>query len=269
VQEVLSKEQERDFRMPTFALSIGLFASVTSALVASGIILMIQLRFERGRIARETRSAKARRLRWLSNGEEVVIGPPHIPDNHPPPCVPTYEMGRVSAVFHIFLSHVWGTGQDQMRIVKQRLLEMMPDALVFLECISRNRSTGMVHSRASDTLSVHSWCASAALTISRREKVYSALVFCTTLVFCEDGTRISSRVCGGLAAHLHFGILLHVHAGAEYIDVCFTTLVFSSAGYYDSKSKVPERYRIAVLCSQSRCCAWQVRIACARFCALL
>ena len=35
--------------------------------------------------------------------------------------------------FHLFLSHVWGTGQDQMRIVKQRVLEMLPGAKVFLD----------------------------------------------------------------------------------------------------------------------------------------
>ena len=28
---------------------------------------------------------------------------------------------------------VWSTGQDQMRVVKQRLLEMMPDLSVFLD----------------------------------------------------------------------------------------------------------------------------------------
>ena len=31
------------------------------------------------------------------------------------------------------VSSVWGTGQDQMRIVKQRLLEMVPELSVFLE----------------------------------------------------------------------------------------------------------------------------------------
>ena len=35
--------------------------------------------------------------------------------------------------FHLFLSHVWGTGQDQMRIIKQRLLEMILDIKVFLD----------------------------------------------------------------------------------------------------------------------------------------
>ena len=28
---------------------------------------------------------------------------------------------------------VWGTGQDQMRIVKQRMKEMLPDAQIFLD----------------------------------------------------------------------------------------------------------------------------------------
>ena len=28
---------------------------------------------------------------------------------------------------------VWGTGQDQMRIIKQRMLEMLPDIKVFLD----------------------------------------------------------------------------------------------------------------------------------------
>ena len=28
----------------------------------------------------------------------------------------------------------WGSGQDQMRVVKQRLLEMVPNFNVFLEC---------------------------------------------------------------------------------------------------------------------------------------
>ena len=42
-------------------------------------------------------------------------------------------MGAVSGRFHIFLSHVWSTGQDQMRIVKQRLIEMLPGVCVFLD----------------------------------------------------------------------------------------------------------------------------------------
>ena len=45
----------------------------------------------------------------------------------------TRTVSRPKPYFHVFLSHVWGTGQDQMRIVKQRLFEMMPDLVVFLD----------------------------------------------------------------------------------------------------------------------------------------
>jgi len=37
------------------------------------------------------------------------------------------------SAFHIFLSHVWSTGQDTMRTVKMRLSEMVPGMLVFLD----------------------------------------------------------------------------------------------------------------------------------------
>jgi hypothetical protein len=66
-------------------------------------------------MAREARAGKARRLRYVQTKAEVTA--PHIADDH----------------YHLFLSHVWGTGQDQMRIVKQRLLEMIPDVQVFLD----------------------------------------------------------------------------------------------------------------------------------------
>ena len=34
---------------------------------------------------------------------------------------------------HVFLSHAWSTGQDQMRIVKARLREMIPGIRVWLD----------------------------------------------------------------------------------------------------------------------------------------
>ena len=57
-----------------------------------------------------------RRLRYRSDDEEVELPAP-----------------RDGNDFHLFLSHVWGTGQDQMRIVKQRLLEMVPSLRIFLD----------------------------------------------------------------------------------------------------------------------------------------
>ena len=46
--------------------------------------------------------------------------------------LPLLEHGH----FHLFLSHQWGDGQDQMRVVKQRLIEMIPE--VFAPLRSEN-----------------------------------------------------------------------------------------------------------------------------------
>jgi hypothetical protein len=39
----------------------------------------------------------------------------------------------VQLLNHVFLSHAWSTGQEQMRLVKQRLLEMVPGLKVWLD----------------------------------------------------------------------------------------------------------------------------------------
>ena len=44
--------------------------------------------------------------------------------------------------FHIFLSHVWSTGQDTMRIVKERLQEMVPGLLCFLDVDNLTQGKG-------------------------------------------------------------------------------------------------------------------------------
>jgi len=118
VQDVMATEQSRDFRMSTLALTAGLLASVSFALVASVAILLVHLRIEQARIKREAQLAKARRLRMKAKGVEVQA--------------PSIKLG-VPHHFHIFLSHVWGSGQDQMRIIKQRLKEMVPDLEIFLD----------------------------------------------------------------------------------------------------------------------------------------
>jgi hypothetical protein len=95
----MSREQRRDFTLPTLPLSIGLFASVALALVTSTVLLVVQLRIERARIGREARFAKARRLRYKADGTEVMV------PNIMPPLVGDEATVRF---FHIFLSHVWG-----------------------------------------------------------------------------------------------------------------------------------------------------------------
>ena len=112
----MSIELQDDFRVPTDVLTMILFLSVFSAITLSFVFLLGQLAIERARHARDIRASLARRLRHRNTHDEVLA--------------PTLEDERN---YHIFLSHVWGTGQDQMRIVKQRLLEMMPDLRVFLD----------------------------------------------------------------------------------------------------------------------------------------
>ena len=129
--------QQRDYAFNSLALTAVLVASVAAALVASFAILLVQIARERERMARERRAAKMRRLRGKTDGAEVPV-----------PLI----TGGLPQYFHLFLSHVWGTGrtaatammepkvhrcephfarvcgaEDQMRIVKQRLKEMMPD----------------------------------------------------------------------------------------------------------------------------------------------
>jgi len=118
VRTVMADEQKRDFRNTTLELSLVLWASVASALFASFAILIVQLGIERERVQREARLAKARRLRYKADDTEAMV-----------PLI----MQGLPKHYHVFLSHVWATGQDQMRIVKQRLKEMLPDIEVFLD----------------------------------------------------------------------------------------------------------------------------------------
>ena len=63
----------------------------------------------------ERRVVKSRRLRHCADHAEV----------DPPPI----HRGE----FHLFLSHTWAQGEEAMRTVKLRLIEMMPKASIFLD----------------------------------------------------------------------------------------------------------------------------------------
>jgi len=112
---MLSPEQKRIFMVDTWSVGIAvLVSSIVSPLLA-GAALILGLMKERRRLKLEKLNSANRRLRFQHNGLEVEI-PLH--DSHD---------------FHLFLSHVWATGQDQMRVIKQRLLEMCPSLRVFLD----------------------------------------------------------------------------------------------------------------------------------------
>ena len=115
LRPLLTREQQQLYILNNADLTFILIACVVGALIGSFVIFALQLTAEGERLRREARASQARRLRWLEDGDEVEA--------------PAIEAGN----FHLFLSHVWGTGQDQMRVAKQRLLEMIPDMKVFLD----------------------------------------------------------------------------------------------------------------------------------------
>ena len=133
VESILPPRLEQLFHIPVAPLTVVIFSSVVVSLLVSLAVTLNQVKENRLRQLRDARAAVARRLRWRADDCEVFLPPPVIPAPTPPDFEPTYIMGDVSGRFHIFLSHVWGTGQDQMRIIKQRLKEMMPDIAVFLD----------------------------------------------------------------------------------------------------------------------------------------
>ena len=96
IQERMSKEQELTYFVDTGLLALIVIASILSTLVAAVVLFLAQLGEEGRRMRREALARKARRLRYKEGDAECQ--PPDIAAEH----------------FHIFLSHVWGTGQDQV-----------------------------------------------------------------------------------------------------------------------------------------------------------
>ena len=112
VQNVLTDAIKKKFKVDEGFLLFLLAGCVCVSLVLAGLILLLQMSSER---QKKVRQKKIRRLRY-ENGDAVVEPP------------------RVGASgYHLFLSHTWAQGQDQMRIIKGRLVEMMPLCSVFLE----------------------------------------------------------------------------------------------------------------------------------------
>jgi len=111
----LSREQRATYVVDQRLLAVIMFMSVVGSLFISVFLFFMQLAAEGARLRHERSANKARRLRYKVNHHAVLVSA--LDDRH----------------YHTFLSHVWGTGQDQMRIVKQRLLEMIQDLHVFLD----------------------------------------------------------------------------------------------------------------------------------------
>jgi hypothetical protein len=142
---VLSPRLRKLFDVPLISLSGAMLVCVLCSLALSVLILMTQVRNESTHIMREARAARARRLRYRSDGKEVLLPPLEslgtliprlLPNAAPGPLVPH------TGPFHVFLSHNWLHGQDAMRIIKTRLQEMLPDAEVFLGALPPHQRYG-------------------------------------------------------------------------------------------------------------------------------
>ena len=135
----MNRKQSMVYVFDTAFLSGIIILSVFSALVISTGIFVVQAIMETARSRREALANKARRLRYRKDDKEVPAPPLLRSSSSSSPSSSPFrrrfgEMMQETSTrsteeesdgaYHTFLSHVWGTGQDQMRIVKQRLLEM-------------------------------------------------------------------------------------------------------------------------------------------------
>ena len=157
IQNKMSQEQRETYVLNYVQLSFILVASVMGALIASFLIFLVQLRVETERAAREARNAKLRRLQYRVSGKEVTISA--LPDDlngmkfwhvflsHT--CVSRHAVSLFLATACRFLVCIheplcvhasacrWVQGQTEMRIVKDRLREMLPEICVFLDTDAR------------------------------------------------------------------------------------------------------------------------------------
>jgi len=181
VANMLTPRLKEIFVIPVDMLTFATMGAAIVSLVFTAALVAQESAAEEQRKKKEERSARARRLRFSDNADELIAsrqsgvaldpkrktvlggkagttstikkqasalgmrsasamggrashhrgskvnGMQIVPHDEVP--APLIDEGW----FHIFLSHVWATGQDQMRIIKQRLQEMIPELRVFLD----------------------------------------------------------------------------------------------------------------------------------------
>ena len=134
LQEKMSIEQ-RDYytSLSSSTLTTIVVGCLFGTLAFSAVLLSIQLTIEGARLRREALVSRARRLRFKATNEEVAA--PVLSSGSTQTSWTSRSTVTSTALlgYHLFLSHTWSSGQDQMRIVKQRLLEMIPGLRVFLD----------------------------------------------------------------------------------------------------------------------------------------
>ena len=105
VDDVLSEQLRRRFGFDSGIVTIGMAVSIVTALALAAVMAAKQL-------------VAAARLPVL----KLVA-------TESPPDLALYTAHR----WHLFLSHIWGTGQDQCATIKRQLQLLLPGARVFLD----------------------------------------------------------------------------------------------------------------------------------------
>ena len=120
VEQAMTIEQkDTTYAVPHLFLSAILIICSVGAFAVLGIVVAVRAASEVRRLG------KLRRLHYKRSGAEVVI------DRLTPPLQ-----------YHVFLSHRWASGQDQSRIIKQRLMELLPGVACFLDVDDLQRKRG-------------------------------------------------------------------------------------------------------------------------------
>ena len=145
LQKMMSREQREGYSISSSALTLVLYMSVLGTLVLAGSLAVRKVRLSREMLS------ERRQLRFVRSKKLVELEPLSGPRSfHHHATTRLHEMissglyardagGVIRAArplptagpFHIFLSHNWKHGQEKMRIIKERLYEMMR-ASVFL-----------------------------------------------------------------------------------------------------------------------------------------
>ena len=95
IQQKMSGELKGTYIIDTGILTVIVFGAILLSLVFAGGLFLVQVAAEAKRVRDEAAKSAGRRLRYVKDNKEVVAPP-------------IDERG-----YHTFLSHVWGTGQDQ------------------------------------------------------------------------------------------------------------------------------------------------------------
>ena len=127
LQERMSLEVKEDFLIDTSGITAVLIVCVLGTIALTMLIFIVQTASARRHQILEERERAARRLLHKSSHKPVELQP----WNNEAATTSNGADGEES--WHVFLSHVWGPGQEQMRIVKEGLKEMVPGIRVFLD----------------------------------------------------------------------------------------------------------------------------------------